>query len=122
MLEFHYNFLKRFCDAEKFKELELDTDSLYLALSGENLEDAILPEKQDDWNEMRSEIAQTFSLPTQQTISFPECVATYTRNTIRANQASLRKNSDVKKCCVYEVKRIFAMIGRVTSTNLAAKV
>ena len=45
MLELYYNFFKKFCDTEKYEELEMDTDSLYLALSEENLEDIILPEK-----------------------------------------------------------------------------
>ena len=45
MLELHYNFFKKFCDTDKYEELEMDADSLYLALSEENLKDVILPEK-----------------------------------------------------------------------------
>ena len=45
MLELYYNFFKKFCDTEKYEVLEMDTKSLYLALSEENLEDIILPEK-----------------------------------------------------------------------------
>ena len=30
MLELYYNFCERFCDVNKFEELEMDTDSLYL--------------------------------------------------------------------------------------------
>ena len=45
MLELYYKFFKKFCDTDKYEELEMDTDSLYLALSEENLEDVILPEK-----------------------------------------------------------------------------
>ena len=33
----------------------MDTDSLYLALSAENLEDVILPEKRAEWGQLRSE-------------------------------------------------------------------
>ena len=33
MLELYYNFFTRFCDVNKFEELEMDTDSLYLALN-----------------------------------------------------------------------------------------
>ena len=44
MLELYYNFFKKFCDTDKYEEFEMDTDSLYLALPEENLEDAILPE------------------------------------------------------------------------------
>ena len=38
----------------KYEELEMDTDSLYLALSEENLEDVILPEKRAEWDQLRS--------------------------------------------------------------------
>ena len=40
-LELYYNFLERFCDDNKFEELEIDTDSLYLALSEKELYDCI---------------------------------------------------------------------------------
>ena len=54
MLEVYYNFFKKFCDTEKYEELETDTDSHYLALSEENLEDIILAEKKNEWEEVRS--------------------------------------------------------------------
>ena len=54
MLEPYHNFVKRFCDADKYEEIEMDTDSLYLALSAENFEDVVLPEKRDTWNVVRS--------------------------------------------------------------------
>ena len=41
MLELYYNFFERFCDVNKFEELEMDTDSLYLAMSEKNLYDCI---------------------------------------------------------------------------------
>ena len=54
MLELYYNFLLKFCHTEKYEELEMDTGSLYLALSEENLEDIILPEKRNEWKAIRS--------------------------------------------------------------------
>ena len=53
-LELYYIFFINFSDTNKFEELELDTDSLYLALSEENLEDLILPEKRAEWDQLRS--------------------------------------------------------------------
>ena len=47
MLELCYNFFDKFCYVKKFEELEMDTDSLYLALAEENLYDCIQPEKRD---------------------------------------------------------------------------
>ena len=44
MLELYYNFFDKFCDVQKFEEIEMDTDSLYLALT----------QMRSVWNEMRS--------------------------------------------------------------------
>ena len=54
MLEFYYSFIRNFSDIDKYEELEMDTDSLYLAVSEENLEDVILPEKRADWDKLHS--------------------------------------------------------------------
>ena len=50
------NMLSSECwsDTEKYEELEMDTDFLYLALSEENLGDNILPEKRNEWEAERS--------------------------------------------------------------------
>ena len=37
-----------------YEELEMDTDSLYLALSEKNLEDFSLPVKRNEWEAKRS--------------------------------------------------------------------
>ena len=54
MLEHYCNFFKKFCDTDKYEELEMDTDSLSLALSDENLEYVILPERRAEWKQLRS--------------------------------------------------------------------
>ena len=54
MLELYYNFFTRFCDVNKFEELEMDTDSLYLALAEKELEDCIRPEMRAEWQRLRS--------------------------------------------------------------------
>ena len=43
-LELYYNFFDEFCDLNKFEELEMETDSLYLALVEESLYDCIKPD------------------------------------------------------------------------------
>ena len=52
MLELYYNF-KKFYDTDKYEELGMDTDSLYLALSEENWEDVILHNKRAEWDQLR---------------------------------------------------------------------
>ena len=53
MLELYYNFFHKICDENKFEELEIDTDSLYLALAVDNLDDLLLPEKKAQWTLIR---------------------------------------------------------------------
>ena len=54
MLELYYSFFRKFGDTDKYEELEMDTDSLYLTLSEENLGDVILPENRAEWDKLRS--------------------------------------------------------------------
>ena len=55
MLELYYNFFDRFCDVNKLEELEMDTDSLYLALSEKELCDCIREEAKAEWGLLRTE-------------------------------------------------------------------
>ena len=55
MLELYYNFFERFCDVNKFDELEMETDSLYLSLSEKELYDCIPEESRAEWELMRTE-------------------------------------------------------------------
>ena len=54
MLELYYNFFERFCDVNKFEDLEVDTDSLYLALSEKVLYDCIQEESKAQWGLLRT--------------------------------------------------------------------
>ena len=54
MLELYYNFFTRFCDVNKFKELKMDTDSLYVAPAQKKLEDCIRPEIRAEWQSLLS--------------------------------------------------------------------
>ena len=51
----YYNFFDRFCDVNKFEELEMDTDSLYLALAHENLYECFRPAKKQEWEALRKQ-------------------------------------------------------------------
>ena len=44
MLEFYYDFIDKYVDRRDFELIQMDTDSLYMAISGERLEDVIRPE------------------------------------------------------------------------------
>ena len=53
MLELYYNFFDKFCDFNSFEEMEMGTDSLYLALAHQSLEDCIKREMRETWNNVR---------------------------------------------------------------------
>ena len=52
MLELYYNFFNKFYDNNKFEELEMDTDSLYLALAEQESANCIRPEMKAEWENM----------------------------------------------------------------------
>ena len=54
ILELCYNYFNRFCDVSKFEFLEMDTDSLYLALAEKEPENCIRPEMGAEWQKLRS--------------------------------------------------------------------
>ena len=54
MLELYHNFFTNFCDVNKFKDLEMDRDSLYLSPAEKELEDCIRREMKRQWERLRS--------------------------------------------------------------------
>ena len=86
MLELYYKFFKKFCDTDKYGELEMDTDYLYLTLSEESLEDVILPKIRAEWDNIRSKDC-TDNLTANATDNFsPELAVMFTRNMIRESR------------------------------------
>jgi len=41
MLQFYYNFMDRYIDREDFEYIQMDTDSAYMAISADTLDDVI---------------------------------------------------------------------------------
>ncbi|KAK7113423.1 hypothetical protein V1264_012714 [Littorina saxatilis] len=49
MLEFHFDFLDKFVSRADYQLLEMDTDSLYMALSASTLEEVVRPELREQF-------------------------------------------------------------------------
>ena len=49
MLEFYYDFVDKYVDRRDFELIQMDTDSNYMAISGEKLEDIIRPELREEF-------------------------------------------------------------------------
>ena len=125
MLELYYNFFTRFCDLNKSEELEMDTDSLYLALAENELEDCIRPEMRAEWQRLRSnDCVDNFTADALANF-FPRtsCV-NYKQHDNR--EPGLFKEefrcTDVRRYYVCVVRYTVAMTSPLINLNLAVKV
>ena len=55
MLEFYYDFLDRYVDRRDFELIQMDTDSNYMAISGDKLEDIIRPEMRAEFEATKNQ-------------------------------------------------------------------
>ena len=81
MLELYYNFFTRFCDVNKFEDLEKDTDSLFLALAEKELEDCIRPEMRAEAQRLRSNDGVDSFTADAVAIFFPQNILCKTQTT-----------------------------------------
>ena len=119
MLELYYNFFDKFCDVNKFEELEMDTDFLYLAQVEEDLDECIFPSKRAEWTEKQSkDCRDDFRAVAKHNFSLV-LVALNIRIMTIENQDCSRRSSDAPKCYACVVKSIAVMIVKVKSISLA---
>ena len=55
MLRFYYHFIDHFLDRTEFEYLEMDTDSAYMALSGESIEALVKPHLSAEFQKIKSD-------------------------------------------------------------------
>ena len=120
-LELYCKFFGKYWDVTKFEELELITESLYLALSEHDLYDYVRPALKKEWNSLRSgDSANEFSANSTTIFSFV-LPALSKGSTIDENRASSKKISAEQNWIVCVGKHIAVMTLNQTNTNLAAK-
>ena len=57
MLEFYYDFVDKFVDRRDFELIQMDTDSNYMAISCEKLEDVVKPEMRAQFEAEKKSVA-----------------------------------------------------------------
>ena len=55
MLEFYYDFLDRYFDRRDFELIQMDTDSNYIAISGERIEDIVRAELKPEFEAQKKQ-------------------------------------------------------------------
>ena len=59
MLEFYYDFLDKFVDRQDFELIQMDTDSMYMALSADGIDDIIKPDLKDEYLTVKKDFLAT---------------------------------------------------------------
>ena len=121
MLELYYNFFQRFCDVNQFEELEMNTDSLYLALSQKEMYDCIREASKTEWGLMRTEDCKNDFTANATTNFFSRTCCTKHLKHDKRELVFSKRSFVVRKCCVYAAKPILVMTPIPTNTNSAAK-
>ena len=105
MLQFYYDFLDEYLERADFQMCEMDTDSAYIAITGDSVESLIKPE-------IRAQFEQ------DKCNWFPRTDTQSTRPTISEPQDCLRLNGKGKESLVYALRPI-TVLG--SKTNFLAK-
>ena len=50
MLEFYYDFLDKYIDRIDFELIQMDSDSMYMALSSKSIDDIVRPELREEYD------------------------------------------------------------------------
>ena len=110
MLELCYKFFQKFRDFNSFEEKEKDTDSLYLAVAFDLLEDCIKPDMREVWNNTRmNDCSNTFAADSSNKFSLAHFVPNIS-NMINESLDFLGRIFVALKSFVCAVKPIVASI------------
>ena len=109
-LELYYDFFVKFRNVQLFEELEMDTDSLYLALAHENLYDCIKPEMRSIWNETKSNDFTDFFHANSVCKFFPRNFCDKHINNDKREPGSFREEFRCTESYVYVAKRFVVII------------
>ena len=115
MLELYFNFFTKIRDTDKYEEMEMDTDSLYLAIAERHLHDCIRGEKIKSGNCCVARTVMIRSLQTLAAFLFFECFVLNTENMTKQSLDCSRLIINALKCCVYVAKHTAVTIRRATA-------
>ena len=123
--ELYYNFFTRFCDVNKFEELEMGTDSLYRALAEKELKYCIRPEMRAEWQRLQSnDCVDNFNNFTADAVPFfflRKCCVRHKQHDNR-EPGLFKEELRCTECYVYVVRHTTAMTSTLINLNLAVKV
>ena len=106
MLEFYYDFIDKFVARKDFELIQMDTDSLYMAISGEKLEDVVKPAMREAferekknwlaWDAWSSRTPGLFKLECEGSRMIALCAKCYFVDKEKGNKFSMKEMSKNK--------------------------
>ena len=121
MLDPYYNFFSKFCDMNKFEELDMDTDSLRCSCP-EGTGRLLRPKIKAEWEHLPSQDGLESFLADAVAIFFPEGAVTSIEIMTRESQDSSKKNSNSQRSCAYVAKLTAAMMLPKNTINSVVKI
>ena len=121
MLELSQDFFKTFCASNKFEGLKIDTDSLYLATSGETLKTLFSQKKEMSGTDNVLKFAGKISWRTEQTVSSPELAAKRTQESRQESTGLLQRKVQMFRIVVLTAECVVAQIESAIISKSAAK-
>ena len=113
MLQFYYDFMDKFIDRSDFEYCEIDTDSAYVPLSGESVDDLIKPELRAEYEQekhvgFRANITRKFVHLTN-----------VPRGYLRPNSRAMELFGSAAKCIfVLMIRKLSSAVRGLTSTRM----
>ena len=130
MLQFYYDFIDRYVDRSLFQYCEMDTDSAYIALAGESIDDLVRPEfasisSNTDRNGCRLNVVMSIRVTTSKPDSLdahgrlPNRVALHVRRSTNGLQDYLKLSGAATVSSDYVVKRIIVLVPPISAPQKA---
>ena len=104
MLEFYYDFMDTFVDRRDFRYCCMDTDSAYMGLSGDSLEEVVKPERKQ-------------RIKVKNTTGFQGPIPLNMTHMLRGHRASSKKKTEEMEMLPYVVKHIIVSGSRTNSAE-----
>ena len=121
-LELYYNFFTKFCDVNKFEQLEMDTVSVYLALAEKEMEDFNRPKMKAEWECLwPKDCTNSFTADAVAKFFLQNYNDKPKKNVTGQSLDSSKSNSDAQRCHVFVVKITHSMMLSQTNTNSVVK-
>ena len=101
-LELFYIFSRKFCDFNSFEEMEMDTNSLHLAVTHDSLGDWLKPDMREVWNNIgMNDCSNTFAADSSNNFFPCTCCSKHIKQDKREPEIFMEEICCTELICLY---------------------